>query len=374
VYANDTSVKLRVGIEADLLIPTRFFVSSRRGGRLLRIREERQIGYVEITLGYRKYRHEIQLISTEFKLPEDGLTLKTKRNRLGRHVVDFVKGLEKLGEERINQMLSVRNLLPTIYPLSAVRSSEESYQKLRKMQNFIRSFREQLNEVEFLGPFRTNPQRLYMLTGESPKNVGRHGERALEILLQDEKRRGKAKKNLLPMLSQWMKEAEIAKSVDTASISDRYFELIIENYHTGEIENLADVGFGCSQVIPVLIAGFNVRENGIFIVEEPEIHLHPKAQAELGSLFYAMYKRGIQLFIETHSEHMLLRIQSHVARGDISAKDVNVFYIDPAGKGKRKMIYRIPIGEDGYFMEEWPKGFFPEKLREAKRLAGLSAK
>lgn len=373
VYGNETSDKIRIGLEADLTVPERSFVSSRRGGKLLRIAEKRQKGYVEITLGYRKYRHEVQLTATEVRMPEDGLILRTKRNRLGRHVVDAAKGLEGLGEDRLNQMLSLRNLLPIVYPLRMMRPSEESYNKLKKMQNFIRHFSNQLSNIEFLGPFRTNPERFYILTGESPKNVGRHGERALEVLMQDEKRKGKEKKNLLQMISRWMNETEIARKVDTAAITDRYFELVVQNYHTGEWENLVDVGFGCSQIIPVLIAGFNVGKDGIFMVEEPEIHLHPKAQAGLGSLFHEMYKRGIQLIIETHSEHMLLRIQSHIARGDIKVEDVNVFYIDPAGKGKKKMIHKIPIGKDGYFVEEWPKGFFPERLREAEKLAGLRA-
>lgn len=373
VHGNETSEKISIGLEADLIVPVRYLVPSKRGGRLIRIEEERQKGYVEITLGYRKYRHEVQLIATEFRMPEAGLMLRTRRNILGRHVVDTTKGLDDLGEVRLNQILSVRNLLPMMYPLRIVRIPGESSNKLRKMENFMRRFRDQLNSVEFLGPFRTNPERFYTLTGESPRNVGRHGERALEVLMQDEKRRGKEKKNLLPMVSQWMKDAEIARNVDIAAITDRYFEVYVQNYHTGEEENLADVGFGCSQIIPVLIAGFNVGKGGIFIIEEPEIHLHPKAQAELGGLFCGLYKRGIQLLIETHSEHMLLRMQSHIARGTIKAEDVNVFYIDPAGKGKRKMIHQIPVGEDGYFVEDWPKGFFPERLKEAERLAGLSA-
>ena len=302
VHGNETSETISIGLEADLIVPVRSLVPSRRGGRLLRIEEERQKGYVEITLGYRRYRHEVQLIATEFRMPEDGLILRTKRNRLGRHVVDTMEGLDDLGEDRLNQILSINNLLPMVYPLRIIRPSEESYSKLRKMQDFMRQFRDQLNNIEFLGPFRTNPQRFYILTGESPRNVGRHGERALEVLMQDEKRRGQEKKNLLQMVSQWMKENEIARKVDTAAITDRYFELIVQNYHTGEEENLVDVGFGCSQIIPVLIAGFNVGKDGIFIVEEPEIHLHPKAQAGLGSLFCELYKRGVQLLIETHSE------------------------------------------------------------------------
>jgi predicted ATPase len=157
-------------------------------------------------------------------------------------------------------------------------------------------------------------------------------------------------------------------------MTDRYFEVIVKNFYTGEEENLTDVGFGCSQVLPVMIAGFNVGEGGVFIVQEPEIHLHPKAQAALGSVFKLLYKRGIQLIIETHSEHLMLRLQSYVARGDIKAEDVNVYYVDPAAKMKKKDPIKIEIAEDGYFREEWPKGFFPERLQEAKRLAGLSVK
>jgi hypothetical protein len=70
----------------------------------------------------------------------------------------------------------------------------------------------------------------------------------------------------------------------------------------------------------------------------------------------------------------MLRLQSYVARGDIRPEDMNVYYVDPAGERKKKILTKIEIGEDGYFTQEWPKGFFPERLQEAKRLAGLSVK
>jgi predicted ATPase len=370
VYGNRTSANIKIGLEAELKLPIRSYVTARHGGKLVQFKKEIQRGYTEITLGYRKQRHEIQLLNTDLRLYNNRTRIKTKRNRLGKHVIDLTTGLDMIGKKRIDSILSIRNTLPEVYPYRIMHMSDDLSQKLSLIQGFSRGLREQLTSVEFLGPFRTNPQRFYVLTGESPSHVGRHGERALEILTQDKKRKGSETKNLLGEISTWMNQAEIAEKVSIEDFTDRYFEVMVQNYYTKEYENLVDVGFGCSQIIPVLIAGFNMPQDGIFIIEEPEIHLHPRAQAELGSLFHTLYKRGIQLIIETHSEHLLLRMQSHVARGDISAKDINVFYVDPAGE-KQKVIHRIPLGQDGYFTEPWPKGFFPERLKEAERLAGL---
>ena len=375
VNGNDESKQITILIEAELAIPHRSYVHPKHGGRQLRIKETKQRGHLEIKIGYRKDRHEVRLLASEIRIPEENLLIRTRRNQLGRHVVDSMKGFKDLSIEKMEQMVLVRNLIPTV--LVPLVSRDPAYEELRAIRSFTLGMRREINKVEFIGPFRSSPQRLYLLTGESPANVGRHGERALEIMMQDEKRKGREKKELMKLVSDWLKEAEIARRIYTMPMTDRYFEVIVQNFYTGEEENLTDVGFGCSQILPVLIAGFNVEEGGIFIVQEPEIHLHPKAQAELGSVFKVLHKRGVQLIIETHSEHLLLRLQSHVARGDIKAKDVNVYYVDPAAKRKRKkgkIITKIEIGEEGYFTQEWPRGFFPELLQEAERLAGLSMK
>jgi len=372
VNGNDESKQITIGIEAELIIPRRSYVQSRHGGRLLKITEETRKGYLEIQIGYRKHRHEVRLLAAEVSIPEENLLIRTRRNQRGRHVIDLMKGFEDLSIDKLDQMIYVRSLIPSVLLGGLVSPRHAAYERLRTIREFATALRQQINKVEFIGPFRSNPQRLYSLTGESPSNVGKHGERALEIMMQDEKRKGKEKRKLMELVSDWLKEAQIAKGIYTVPMTDRYFEVIVKNFYTGEEENLTDIGFGCSQILPVLIAGFNVRESGVFIVQEPEIHLHPKAQAELGSVFKVLYKKGVQLIIETHSEHLMLRLQSYVARGDIKAKDVNVYYVDPAGKRKKKELTKIEIGEDGYFTKEWPKGFFPERLQEAKRLAGLS--
>jgi predicted ATPase len=122
----------------------------------------------------------------------------------------------------------------------------------------------------------------------------------------------------------------------------------------------------------VLVGGYHRPPGSILIVEQPEIHLHPKAQAEVGTFLAGVVDRGVQVFAETHSEHLLLRIQSHVAAGDLAADDVNVFSVFSDEETKRKICLRIPVGEDGFFTEEWPRGFFPERLAEARRLSMLA--
>ena len=371
VNENDESKNITIRVESELEIPYRVYTEkSKSGRRLYKIVEKLIQGCVQVEIGYNKNQHEIQLVSTEISIPEDQVKIKMRRNRLGRYVVDSFKGLPELSEDELSQIVDVRNLLPIFYA-TKLTSRHQAYEKIRKISQFVSEFRGHIRKTEFISAFRSNPKRIYEFTGESPFNVGRHGERALEIMFKDEKRKGKSKKGLLKLTSDWMKKAELASSVYTESMTDRYFELRVENYHTGEAENLADVGFGFGQILPVLIAGLNMNE-GLFIVQEPEIHLHPKAQAELGTFFRSLYERGTQLVIETHSEYLMLRLQSHIAKGEIKAKDVNVYYVDPKDKRKkRKKVTKLEIDTDGYFINKWPRGFFPERLNEAKRLAGL---
>ncbi len=175
-------------------------------------------------------------------------------------------------------------------------------------------------------------------------------------------------------VSNWLNQCDISSDVEVVPLTDRHYEIRLSNSGTGESENLADVGFGCSQILPILIAGFNLKKRQILIVEQPEIHLHPKAQAKLGSFFCDLSKRNIQTFIETHSEHLLLRIQSHIASGDLDPEDVKVYYVFANKETDRKEVEEIKLNKNGTFLTEWPEGFFPERLVEVKKIAKASLK
>ena len=216
---------------------------------------------------------------------------------------------------------------------------------------------------------RWPPSRTYLYSGERRKRVGSSGENAVSILVMDAARSGSKSFGIADQVRNWLKKAGIASDLKIASISDRHYEIRIQHPLTQEFENYADVGFGNSQILPVLIGGYNLNQGSTYLVEEPEIHLHPKAQAELGDFFQDLYTRGIQSIVETHSEHLILRIQQHVARKTIPANHIKIYYVF-ANEGK-KVAVPLDLDEQGRFIREWPEGFFPERLDEAKKLSKI---
>ena len=150
-------------------------------------------------------------------------------------------------------------------------------------------------------------------------------------------------------------------------LGDRHFEMLIQHPVTQEYENLTDVGYGISQVLPVLAGGYNMGRGSTFIVEEPEIPLHPKAQSHLADFFTSLHDKGIQCILETHSEHLIVRLQTHVAKGRIDPKNIIVYYVHT--EGEVKGVVKLTLGPNGLFNEKWPRGFFEDRLQEVEALA-----
>lgn len=223
-----------------------------------------------------------------------------------------------------------------------------------------------LRSMEYLGPLRRGPSRTYLFSGQNPNSVGGSGEWATDILVSDYLRRGKEKTGILESVSKWTSVAGVASSVRVNPLSDRHFEIRVEHPVTGESENIADVGSGVSQILPVLVAGYWADPGETLTLEHPEIHLHPKAQAELGQFFLELYSRHVQVIAETHSEHLLLRLQRLVAEGRICSEDVAIYYVY-AEEG-RKIVRRLALSKQGQFTDEWPQGYFPERLEELRAI------
>ena len=137
--------------------------------------------------------------------------------------------------------------------------------------------------------------------------------------------------------------------------------LELTDTRTGARVSPADVGFGISQVLPVVTQLLLGGEQTL-LIEQPEIHLHPRLQARLGTLFASAIANGAQIVAETHSELLILRIQKLIAEGALDSRAVQVLYVGADSDGS--WIRTLQIGEDGHFQDEWPHGFFEERYDE----------
>ena len=159
--------------------------------------------------------------------------------------------------------------------------------------------------------------------------------------------------------------------VETSN-ADRIRELVLVDKRTHTVVTHRDVGIGISQVLPVLVMAYG-SQGKLIAMEQPEIHLHPALQAELGDVFIeaALGERKNTFILETHSEHLILRLMRrmretylHKDTGlpPITPADVSVLYVEP--DGPRSIVREMPLNELGELVKSWPGGFFEEGLRE----------
>lgn len=167
--------------------------------------------------------------------------------------------------------------------------------------------------------------------------------------------------------------AAIAFVTRVSSELDKINELILMDNRTRTQVSHRDVGIGISQVLPVLVTAYASR-NKILAMEQPEIHLHPALQAELGDVFIesALGERRNTMILETHSEHLMLRILRRIRETTanelpsnsmpIKPEDVAVLFVDATSNGSQ--VIEIPILPEGEFARQWPQGFFDDRAKE----------
>lgn len=344
---------------------------------------------LKLDFKYRSQRKQIELLN--FDLSERGnevFSYSTRKdaydiNINGKDISKVFPNFRKRKPRFINFWpVSVLDLSEIVKFDSNSDSEEErnnirdQYFKVTRNLSFaLRELESNFEQFESVSAFRDRPQRTYLYSGETARRVGVTGSNAALMLAADEARRGSEKSNLADALSRWFRATGIAEGVFVKPLTSRHFEICVRS-NDGSEHNICDVGFGCSQVLPVLIAGINLMSNekssryrsnyNTLVVQEPEIHLHPNAQAALGSFFVETARSGVQTFIETHSDNLILRVARHVAEGDLKPSDVSIFWVDDSGENR---IKKIQVNEQGGFSPEWPGGFFPQRHEETLAVA-----
>ncbi len=224
----------------------------------------------------------------------------------------------------------------------------------------------EFQKLFYLGPLRESPQRFYVVSGQAPQDVGARGERAADVLWFSHRSRKKGACDVEEKVENWFNQFHIAKKVKLEKDTrESYFQIIITDPATGVETNLADIGFGASQTLPIIIESFYAPPGSAILIEQPEIHLHPAAQSILGDLFIeaAIKQKDRRTFIiETHSEHILARVRRRIAEERLSKDQVAIYYFEPTSEGTR--IQEVTLNEQGQY-ESFPDGFFEEDVMEA---------
>jgi hypothetical protein len=339
---------------------------------------------LSLTFKYRTQRRELILRDVDLQEGSRHLVSLTYSEEANRHMISKIASRPVLPQQQtsLRTLVRLQHFLPRLSPLGLARSPDQSplfdddeenlvQRLLRDTRYSIQPFVGTFEGIEYIGAMRSPPARTYQHAGETHAHIGAAGDNWANAVVMDSARR-RARGRVTPNVIDWMRSAGLASDLRVNWLDDRHYEIQVRHPVSGEYENIADVGQGNSQVIPVIVGGFQLEPGSTFIVEEPEIHLHPRAQAELGTFFLGLYGRGIQSLVETHSEYLVLRLQQHVAAGDIDPNDVAFYYVDATPSGKKVTL--LTLDASGTFTEGLPGGFFPERLEESKRLARIRAK
>lgn len=235
---------------------------------------------------------------------------------------------------------------------------------------------EQVDNILHLGPLREDPKRQYSWSGSTPADVGPRGERTIEAILaateSKERRNLKYRSPTKPfqeMIALWLRKLGLIDSfrVEEVGRDSGLFRVYVRKSPASVETLITDVGFGVSQILPVITLLYFAKEGSTILIEQPEIHLHPHVQAGLADLVIAtVLNRNLQIVIESHSEHFLHRLLRRVAEretefGEIQKDKVQLYFCENV-EGHSK-INDLAVNMFGA-IENWPKDFFGDQLSD----------
>lgn len=247
------------------------------------------------------------------------------------------------------------------------------YQNAEFVQELNLEHEKLFSSIYYLGPLRTKAERFYTWGGITPESVGFAGENTVAAILAARDRKislgyRRQAKSLEEIIALKLAEMGLIEEFKVNQISQQRQEYEVKVRTKGSIDwvDLPDVGFGISQVLPVLVQCFYAPSGSIIIMEQPEIHLHPNAQSALADVMLDVINsrengenRNIQLVIETHSEHFLRRLQRRIAENADLQHKVSAYFANITKTPATLEALQIDIFGN---IRNWPDNFFGNEM------------
>jgi predicted ATPase len=325
---------------------------------------------------------EIEFRVTVGFSPDEQPYVVEARYEVGEAEVAMVRGTAQASEYSIQASgVALKRRVGRQWPLPApVRfygfpdEAANYFQNADWLRDLPLALEKQLERVQYVGPLRGYPKRSYLWAGERPQNVGTAGELAVPALLaaRAEQRKigrgqgtGRRYTAFEEVVADWLKTMGVIESFRVVAVAKnrKDYEVRVKRTAKSSEVLITDVGFGVSQLLPVLVQCYYSAPRSTVIFEQPEIHLHPRVQSDLADVVLDAVKCcDVQFIIESHSEHFLQRLQRRVAEGAIANDQVALYSCDVDGEKSR--IEELSVDEFGN-ITNWPKDFFGDAMGDA---------
>jgi predicted ATPase len=284
-----------------------------------------------------------------------GERLGMRRTALPDDIYELTHDGEKLESLKLTGQRRERFLPPPIKCSGFPPGTQKYFEDITFPPALQLAFENFCGKVHYLGPLRSYPQRVYEWGGEKPLDTGWDGEQAIPALLASK---------TVTQVAEWLKQMGLIHSfrVQPVGESRTIYQCHVKITPTATEVLLPDVGFGVSQILPVLANCAMLPGGSTLLLEQPEIHLHPFAQAALAdALIDAIKNRNIQIIVESHSEHLLRRIQRRIARRVLEAEDTALYFCQL--ENGTSAIEELDVDSYGN-IRNWPKDFFGDEMGE----------
>lgn len=220
-----------------------------------------------------------------------------------------------------------------------------------------------LSKTLYLGPFRQSPRRSYPTRGANPNQVGAEGESTIP-LLANEAVQSKARPHI-HQIAGWLSMMGLGSKVEISRVATSDLFDVNVQLPDGSDFPIADLGYGLSQVLPVLTQLSFAPNGATLLFEQPELHLHPLAQRPLASVFIdAIRKRDIHIVAETHSSQLITQFHREVRDGNLKPDEIALYRVTRRdGKSHIERMFMDGEGEfhknsiNGALFDDWRKGF-----------------
>ena len=262
-------------------------------------------------------------------------------------------------------------------------SREDIRSELFKFSDLIPHFPKDIaapnfSHIHYVSADRLGPQDIYSKsTLKSFPSVGPQGEFTANVLdkkkndlVNDKLYLGNDAKTLSNQTAEWLNQIFDGGNVEIPSSANNWLEILFNTSSSNTTKDRfkpTNVGFGYSSILPIVVSGLIAKEGEILIVENPEIHLHPKAQSRIAQFLAKVSSCGVQVFIESHSDHILNGFQIAVLDKIITEDEMNILYFQ---RDNQEPVIQIPIQKNGR-IDLWPEGFFDQSTKDLERIFGM---